>query len=118
MKTFDEIVASKRVFKVNKGFLNSGFIKLPDAGTCTLLWGDNEDGWEHVSISPNKMHKIPSWNDMCILKDIFFNDEEEVLQLHPKKSQYVNISTNCLHLWRPKGLEIMLTLENAMQEVE
>lgn len=31
----------------------------------------------------------------------FFNDVNmRVIQLHPKKSQYVNI-TDALHLWRP-----------------
>lgn len=43
---------------------------------------------------------------MCVLKDIFFGEEEEVYQIHPKKSQYVNRVENCLHLWRPIGREI------------
>lgn len=37
---------------------------------------------------------------MCYLKDVFFEDEEEVYQIHPPKSQYVNIRENCLHLWK------------------
>ncbi len=43
---------------------------------------------------------------MCTLKDIFFDDEEEAYQIHPKKSQYVNGVENCLHLWKPIGHEI------------
>lgn len=49
---------------------------------------------------------IPTWDDMCVLKDIFFDDEEEVYQIHPKKSEYVNLSENCLHLWEPIGHEL------------
>ena len=49
---------------------------------------------------------IPTWDDMCVLKDIFFDDEEEVYQIHPKKSEYVNMSKNCLHLWKPIGHEL------------
>ena len=33
-------------------------------------------------------------------------DEEGVMQLHPKKSRYVNFAENCLHLWRPIDAEI------------
>lgn len=43
---------------------------------------------------------------MCVLKDIFFGEEEEVYQIHPKKSRHVNCVENCLHLWKPIGHEI------------
>ena len=35
-----------------------------------------------------------------------FNEDEVVMQLHPAKKEYVNIKNNCLHLWRPIGVEI------------
>ncbi len=57
-------------------------------------------GWEHVSVSPAKRNYIPTWDDMCQLKDIFFRDDEAVIQIHPPKDQYVNNMSNCLHLWR------------------
>ena len=116
MKPYEEIIKSGRLFNVDRtGILNSGFIKLTDAGTCTLMWCDNEAGWEHVSISPKKKYKMPTWNDMCQLKDIFFNSDEEVLQLHPKRSEYVNIMENCLHLWKPGGIDIMNTLDEVVR---
>jgi len=71
----------------------------------TVVFGFDEDGWEHVSVSPYK-GKLPTWNDMCEIKDIFWNDEEVVIQIHPKKSEYVNIMNNCLHLWRHKYVEL------------
>ena len=40
---------------------------------------------------------------MCELKDMFFDDEEEAYQIMPKKSEYVNLKDNCLHLWRPSN---------------
>lgn len=43
---------------------------------------------------------------MCVLKDIFFNNDEEVYQIHPKKREYVNAVENCLHLWKPIGHEL------------
>ena len=43
---------------------------------------------------------------MCKIKELFFEDEEVVMQLHPKKSEYVNNHEHCLHLWRPIDSEI------------
>lgn len=76
-----------------------------------VIWGEDEGGWEHVSVSPYNHGITPSWDDMCRLKDIFFEDEEVVLQFHPRKSQYVNIMNNCLHLWRPKDIDLLSKLE-------
>ena len=38
---------------------------------------------------------------MCFIKDVFWDEEDVVIQYHPKKSEYVNRHENCLHLWRP-----------------
>lgn len=57
------------------------------------------EGWEHVSVSLR--HRCPTWDEMCFVKGMFFNDEEVVMQLHPKRSEYVNYHPFCLHLWRP-----------------
>lgn len=71
----------------------------------SVVFGFNENGWEHVSVSPFK-GKLPTWDDMCEIKDMFWGDEEEVIQIHPKKSEYVNVQDNCLHLWRHKTIEL------------
>lgn len=78
--------------------------------TGSVIWSCEEGEWEHVSVCPYDHSIVPSWNDMCTLKDIFFDDEEVVLQFHPKKSQYVNIMENCLHLWRPKDRQLLEAL--------
>lgn len=64
-----------------------------------------EDGqWDHVSVSlPDR---CPSWDDMRFIKDLFFEDEEEAYQFHPKKSEYVNSHPFCLHLWRRRDGQI------------
>lgn len=108
MKAIDEIFETNKLWYIEPafGFGYSAYVKLPDCGTCSVVFSDNEGGYEHVSVSPKKQFNIPSWNDMCILKDIFFKDDEEVYQIHPKKSEYVNIQNNCLHLWKPIGHEL------------
>src|SRR6266446_8335631 len=61
-------------------------------------------GWEHVSVSlPNR---TPNWRERCFIKDVFWDEEDVVIQYHPKKSEYVNRHDTCLHLWRLVGQEI------------
>lgn len=58
-----------------------------------------DDGWEHVSVS--LQHRQPTWDEMCFVKRKFWEDEEMIIQYHPKKSEYVNVHKYCLHLWKP-----------------
>src|SRR5688572_2254376 len=62
-------------------------------------------GWEHVSVTVAHIHKeatrCPTWEEMCWVKDQFWNDDEAVVQFHPVKSDYVSMHHFCLHLWRP-----------------
>jgi hypothetical protein len=63
--------------------------------------------WEHVSVhvlQERKLLRTPNWTEMCFVKDLFWDDEDVVMQLHPKKSEYVNNHPNVLHLWRPINL--------------
>lgn len=69
----------------------------------TVIWS-NGGGWEHVSFNP-WTGKTPSWEDMCLIKDIFFEPEEVAIQIHPARSQYVSNLNHCLHLWRCTSAE-------------
>ena len=62
-----------------------------------------EDGWEHVSVSLSS--RTPTWDEMCYVKNLFWREDETVIQFHPKKSKYANRSPFCLHLWRKEGQE-------------
>lgn len=68
--------------------------------------GDPGNGidWEHVSVSLH--NRCPNWQEMCYVKDLFWDAEETVMQLHPPRSQYVNVHDYVLHLWRPTTTEI------------
>ena len=73
----------------------------------TVVW-TTEGGWDHVSVSPYDPDITPSWDDMCRLKDMFFDEDETVIQFHPSKKEYVNIMKNCLHLWKPNQYNLAL----------
>lgn len=60
--------------------------------------------WEHVSVSLKK--RCLHWSEMCYIKDLFWDEEDCVMQLHPPKSKYINNDPNVLHLWRPIGISI------------
>jgi hypothetical protein len=65
---------------------------------------DRDHKWEHVSVSlPTR---CPTWEEMCLVKSLFWSDEDTVVQFHPPKSEYVNNHSFCLHLWRPTGFNL------------
>src|SRR6266496_309535 len=76
-------------------------INSPENGwQLALICSDEE--WEHVSVHAfkNNKQRIPTWKEMCFVKDLCWDDEDVVVQFHPRKSNYVNIHPNILHLWR------------------
>lgn len=117
MRSFDEIKSNTQVqFENNfankegdmQGFL--GYLRLRDSKhtmffVCTIDEKSDGTKFEHVSVSyDDSPKKTPTWAEMCAVKDVFWHDEEEVHQIHPKKSQYVHGFRgveNILHLWRP-----------------
>lgn len=67
-------------------------------------------GWEHVSVTAivrkNTYPRTPTWREMCKVKNLFWDEEDVVVQFHPRKSEYVDNHKYCLHLWRKKGVDI------------
>lgn len=69
-----------------------------------LIMASSDYGWEHVSVS--RRNRCPNWTEMSFIKDLFFKDEETVLQFHVPATDHINDHPNCLHLWRPTHQEI------------
>lgn len=66
-------------------------------------------GWEHVSVHASTSHLVtPSWEEMCYVKSLFWDETDTVVQFHPKGSDYVNIHKATLHLWRHFYQEFIL----------
>lgn len=102
MKSQEEILKLERLNVLFKGFDGgAGQIYLAGAkNPLNVVWSFG-GGWEHVSVSLRK--RTPTWEEMCKVKEMFWNDDETVIQYHPKKSEYVNKCETCLHLWRKCG---------------
>lgn len=81
---------------------------------CCIV--SNSEGWEHVSINlriftknglnSKQVERCLTWPETCYIKQLFWEEEDCVLQYHPPKSKYVNNHPFVLHLWRPINQEI------------
>jgi len=89
----------------DNSFGNNGYFLLHWEGYEVRCIASDGLGWEHVSVTINR-ERTPSWEVMCFVKDLFWDDEDCVIQYHPPKSAYVNKHPGCLHLWRLKGADI------------
>ena len=63
-------------------------------------------GWDHVSVSTR--NRCPTWDEMCWVKDLFFDVTEYAIQIHPRAEDYVNDHPHCLHLWKPQDEHLEL----------
>lgn len=88
---------------------NNGVFILPGSavkGRPTLrVVASDGLGWEHVSVSL-PVHRVPTWDEMCYAKSVFWDEEDCVIQYHPPKSEYINDHPFVLHLWRPVGRDL------------
>ena len=107
MKKLDDIKQNGYVKIKKEGRDAFGGIFYDKKTRCNLnfimSWGA---GFEHCSVS--MATRCPSWEQMCAVKDAFWNDNEVCMQLHPAKKDYVNNHPYCLHIWKPIDKEIPL----------
>ena len=95
----------ERNFYGETGGSGNGCFKVYVGGRSFFIVASDGGGWEHISVSPcNKKRKsCPTWEEMCAIKEMFFEPEDCVVEYHPPRSDYVNMHPYCLHLWRPCG---------------
>lgn len=99
---------------VDSMLLNDGFIgvmaRINLNGLKFAFIASNGEGWEHVSISTPV--RYPTWNEMNFFKNVFWDSDECVMQLHPPETEYVNNHKYCLHLWKPLNAVIPMPPTN------
>ena len=85
---------------------NFGYFVVPIGSALMNVLVSDGMGWDHVSVSlPDR---CPTWEEMCLIKRLFFAPDEVVMQLHPAEWNYRNCHPFCLHLWRPQDQTIPL----------
>lgn len=87
---------------------NNGAFRVK-AGTNSTVWFNviASDGmkWEHVSVS--LPHRAPTWAEMCLMKSLFWDEEDCVVQYHPPERDYQFFLPYQLHLFRPVSEKIL-----------
>jgi hypothetical protein len=73
---------------------------IPAKGYIIRVIASTGLGWERVSVMLTN-NRTTNWKEMCAIKNIFWDPEDCVMQLHPPESRYINDHNHCLHLWRP-----------------
>ncbi len=88
----------------DESYGNAGafIVPIPLAGSLFCIASDGM-GFDHVSVKPEIKKRTPTWGEMQFIKDMFWDGEDAVMQLHPPESTYVNCHKFVLHLWRPTG---------------
>lgn len=89
---------------------NNGTFRIPEGrGTRVLVVIASDGlGWEHVSVHAVSLSRkagrktaTPNWDEMCVVKDLFWDPEDWCVQYHPAHSEYVTCHPHVLHIWRP-----------------
>ena len=103
MKDWEQIRGDKRLQIRERGpDGGNGWVSVKGQNLVVVFsWGG---GWDHVSVSLR--NRCPTWDEMCTVKDIFFEPDECCVEYHPRKEDYVNFYPYCLHIWRPQKLKI------------
>ena len=69
-------------------------------GLCVIVSQAMErDGrhWLHVSVSHHD--RLPTWEELTAVKEIFMGTTSLALQVFPPRNEWVNDCSNVLHLW-------------------
>jgi hypothetical protein len=94
----------------DESYGNNGIFIIPykNIKLCCVISSGSD--WDHVSthVECVKKKRCPFWDEMCFVKNLFWNEDETVIQFHPKKSDYVNCHPYTLHLWKSQIVDYVL----------
>ena len=103
MKIFEEIRNDKR-FTGKERSEDGGRGWVTIKGQTFFVVYSNGGGWDHVSVSHR--NRCPYWEEMCAIKDVFFEPDEACVEYHPARKDYINLHPYCLHIWKPQNAEL------------
>ena len=105
MRNENKIIEQYRVkigmLGTNSEHGNNGMFIIPFKKKQFKVIVSDQLNWDHVSVSyASGLKRCPTWDEMCFIKDLFFEKDECVVQFHPAEKDYVNNHEYCLHLWK------------------
>jgi len=97
------------------GDSSCGFFIIPSRNNNNFyqVIASSGEGWDHVSVclldrKGRFVERTLTWNEMCLIKNIFFNDDEDAVEFHPRKQDYIDEHHYVLHIWRANMKEFPL----------
>ena len=90
-------------------------------GEFYLVIVSNGVGWDHVSVTLHRRNgsnikRCPTFEEMQMIKDKVFDEDELVYQIHPREEDYINTHPYCLHLWKPNKCNIKIPPINSVND--
>lgn len=118
MKILNNISNFRRIDLYGDGYVGDEYsgafvIDRYKNGEFYLVIADRGDGWDHVSVSLHRKNganikRCPSFEEMMMIKEKTFEENEIVFQLHPTEEEYINTHPFCLHLWKPNSYDMII----------
>jgi hypothetical protein len=105
LKTPERIKLHPKIIIIQEGLDGGAYQVNMNYGKLMII-ASFGGGWDHVSVSYK--NRCPTWDETCLVKDIFFDKDEAVVQYHPAEKDYINKHPYCLHLWKPQEQEILM----------
>lgn len=102
MKPLSQIIQHPRVSVIEADANEGGaFLVRRNSGKPLRVIASWQLDWDHVSVS--LATKTPTYQDMKMVRRIFFKDDEWALEYHPPPKDYISVNDNVLHMWRPQS---------------
>ena len=81
------------------------FCALTPGGLKIIATVDEIDGREWLHASVSRKSRVPTYDDLCIVKQALVGPDAVAYQMFPKKTEHVSNHDFCLHLWAPRGFD-------------
>ena len=78
----------------------------PDGIIVIISKAVEQDGKEWMHVSFSRKNRMPSYNDMALVKAVFIGPDKDAVMVLPRKSKHVNIHNYCLHLFTTEELPL------------
>lgn len=70
-----------------------------DRQTVIVSGAVEQDGKRWLHVSTARPDRLPSYDDMVTVKEMFIGREAHAISVMPPRAEHVNIHVHCLHLW-------------------
>ena len=93
-----------------------------DRQLCVIAsWGGH---WDHASVHATRlsvagsaMNVTPTWDEMCFVKQLCWQDDEWALEYHPAREDNINVHENTLHIWKPQSKSFPKPPKDSYQKI-